>query len=148
MFGFTCNLRAIYMRVDYEKPLDTAKSIFESGKTVNIYGGGFYPKYLGNSDNPWHRKIVAKASFYKGSEARGNILKKILTDGNDVMVGYRVEFIGWLTKNQEFQKIGNVHLAKESIISSNLAGWAVQKNSPWLEALNKHILTLDQAINN
>ena len=28
MFGATCNLRAIYMRVDYEKPLDTARSIY------------------------------------------------------------------------------------------------------------------------
>ena len=36
MFGFTCNLRAIYMRVDHEKPLDTAKSIFESGKILDI----------------------------------------------------------------------------------------------------------------
>merc|ERR1711994_394730 len=66
MFGMTCNLRAIFMRVDYEKPLDTAKSIFESGKSVNIHSGGFYRNYLEKSDNPWHGRLAALAIFYTG----------------------------------------------------------------------------------
>ena len=56
MFGIVCNLRAIYMRIDYEQPLDTAESIFRSGKTVHISSGGWYAEYLEKSDNQWHKR--------------------------------------------------------------------------------------------
>ena len=110
-------------------------------------GGTFYRNYLENSKNPWNRKLVSNANFYTGSsKAQGNIFKKILTDGNDVIVITRLASIGWLTKNKNLQKLGNVHFARKSLISFDPNAWAVQKNSPWLDALNKHILTLDQAI--
>ena len=114
---------------------------------VNILSGVFYQSYLEKSDNLWQRKLVAKASFYTGKK-EGNIFKKILTDGNDVIITSRVSYFGWLTKNQEFQNTGNVKFAKEAVIPFDIEGWAVQKNSPWLEALNKQILTLDRAKNN
>ena len=46
MFGFTCNLRAILLKAKLLPPLDTAESIFESGKIVNIWGTSWYPDFL------------------------------------------------------------------------------------------------------
>ena len=63
MFGFSCNLRAIYMRVDYRKPLDTAEAVALSGKTVHMNGGGWYRDFMRTSDNPWYRQLASTARY-------------------------------------------------------------------------------------
>ena len=70
---------------------------------------------------------------------------KGLTDGNDVTIVNDLELRDWLKKNPEFQNL-KYHFAKEVLANYDMMVWGVQRNSPWLEALNKHILTLDQAI--
>ena len=55
MFGFSCNLRAIYMRVDYETPLDTAEQIYMSDKTY--YETDYNIDRLKAHNNPWMGKF-------------------------------------------------------------------------------------------
>ena len=66
----------------------------------------------------------------------------------------KTSFLKWMThefkSNKTFAKeymSGNgVHLAKERVTGIVFAGWAVQKDSHWTEALNKYILQLDQVL--
>ena len=70
------------------------------------------------------------------------MFEKIVSDGVDVIATSRLSFLDWSTRNKN---LGNVHFAREAIMTYSPAGWAVQKGSAWLEALNRHILLLDQA---
>ena len=156
MFGFTCNLRAIYMNVDYEKPLDTAEAIYKSGRTVTINSATFWLDFLQTSGNPWHRLIANTSERYGSKQEEATILRRIaLGDGDEVAItpiSGRAD--AWMThevkSNKTFAKqylSGNgVHLAKERVSAIVFGGWAVQKDSPWREALNKYILLLEQVL--
>ena len=60
-----------------------------------------------------------------------------------IVTGYR-KYTAWLTAKPELLKVARVHFCKEPIMSLHFGGWAVQKMSPFLEPINKHILLLDQ----
>ena len=101
------------------------------------------------SNNPWHRKLVKTARILPSNKndqsAKFDLFKKILTDGNDVTIVNDMKLREWLKMNPEFQDL-KYHFGKEVLANSDILVWGVQRNSPWLEALNQHILTLDQAI--
>ena len=143
MAGFSCNLRAIYMSVEYEKPLDTAEAVFRSGKTVHMNGGGWYRDHLRTSDNRWYRQLATTATFYTSGEEADEVFEKIVTEGDAVVATSRLSFLDWSARSKN---VANVHFAREAIMNYSPNGWAVQKGSPWLEALNRHILSLDQAL--
>ena len=103
----------------------------------------WYRQYLEKSDNPWHRKLVAKANFY--TKADEDIYRRILEDGNAVIVCHMTHFYVWMKNNRDYQNLAKVHFAREVIDASDSIGLAVKKNSPWLDALNTHLLTLNQA---
>merc|ERR1712077_145168 len=87
LFGFTCNLRAIYMRVDHEEPLDTAESIYKSGRTVTINSATFWLDFLKTSGNPWHRLIADTSKQYDSKEEEAAIKRRIAVgDGDEVAI--------------------------------------------------------------
>ena len=102
MFGFTCNLRAIYMKVDYQQPLDTAEDIFKAGKTLSVIASPFWKNLLMASENVWHRKLNTTAKLYGPAEFNDN-MEAVIFDGRYVnAIGPRM-FKGWLLgKSKEF----------------------------------------------
>ena len=92
-----------------------------------------------------HRNLVNRAKFYKGAATVNKVFKDILTGGTDVLINPKIIFDDWLKRNKEFQHLANnLHASREGLTSSDLNAWAVQKNSVWKEAINRHILLLDQ----
>ena len=130
MFGFTCNLRAIYMKENYEEPLDTAEQIYKSNKTFYDVQWGI--DWLKTLDNPWYTKLANRAVMVSMEEWY-QLAEKLDTDDNIVMM---VSGDGKPPLTQ--------HISKELIISLKMAGWRVQKMSPWQQSLSTHILQLDQ----
>ena len=136
------------MKVELEKPLDNPESVFKSGVQVNINGGSWINGFLKSHENEWQRKLQSAAVFYNSKKESDVILKRIVTQGTDVFVGTKFGMSDWMAEHRELSRGQSVHFAKEGVKMYNPAGWAVQKASPWLEALNKHILILEQAIRN
>ena len=55
-FGFGCNLRAIYMTVNYEKPLDTSEEIYKSDEIIHLSKHSLH--HLNSSNNEWDQKLA------------------------------------------------------------------------------------------
>ena len=132
MFGFTCNLRAIYMRVDYETPLDTAEQIYKSGKICYDIDWGI--DWLKTLNNPWIRKIANKAVSVSNDEYF-KLLNEVDKHDNMVMVA-----------SGSGKPPSTEHYSKELISSFDMGGWRVGGGgeSPWHKSVNIHILQLGQ----
>ena len=73
--------------------------------------------------------------------------KRLILDGDLVNVGHWNRLNGWLkTQSKELRMRAKVHFSKETIKELNMAGWVVQKDSPWSDAFNNYILRMDQAL--
>ena len=92
MFGFICNLRAIFMKEEYEAPLDTAEDIVKSGKTVYMATNTWYKDFLQTSTNEWNRRIAREAKLFIGSDKEKAIYRRLLTEGNTVVVSGPVRY--------------------------------------------------------
>ena len=56
-FSFTCNIRALLMKSELTKPIDTTEELYKEGLTANLIASSWYPPYLRTSSNEWHRKV-------------------------------------------------------------------------------------------
>ena len=138
MFGFTCNLRAIYMQENYEEPLDTAEQIYKSNKTFYSFDSRI--DWLKTLDNPWYTKLANRAVMVAPEEL-SELSYKIPRDDNLAMIGSDSWMAGLSPSTQR-----RIHVSKELITSLNMKGWRVQKMSPWQQSLYTHILQLDQVL--
>ena len=77
------------MRVEYEKPLDTAEQIFMSGRTV--YLKKFYKNYLKDSVNSWHNRLAKKAEEYRNGNL-AKVLKEIAKTGVGVTPAWYIDY--------------------------------------------------------
>ena len=128
----------------YEKPLDTAEQIFRSGKPV--YLKAYYKNYLKDSDNEWQHKLASKAEIVPNGD-QAKVLKGIAKTGNGVTEAWFIDYVYVVATSspQENRDISNVHFSKDPLKSSvGAAAWTVQKLSSWKQAIDRHILLLDQ----
>ena len=112
--------------------------------------------YLKNSNNPWHQLIANTSKQYNSQEVEVAKKRRIAVgDGSDdvtVISAVHGKSDSWLTNQiqsnntfrKQYMRSSGVHLSEEGITDTIFAAWAVQKDSPWREALNKYILLLDQ----
>ena len=136
------------MRVDLEKPLDTAEDIFKSGKSVSLMRGTYYYGFLAASENDWQRRISTAIVGYYAANDQKDTYKKVAVEGSQAVLVSPIEYIDFLRKNPELKSIAKVHFSKETLKGNDPAVWAIQKLSPWRESLNRHILLLDQVLIN
>ena len=139
-FGFGCNLRAIYMRVFYDKPLETAEEIYKSDNLVYLLKHKLH--YLNSSNNVWDRRLANSDKIrIMTHETESEILKGIARDGVGVALTCFRDYIFMMMNAPDAKSLTNVHF---SPVITDYGGWTVEKTSPWREAINRHILLLDQ----
>ena len=145
MFGFTCNLRSIYMQENYETPLDTAEQIYKSNKTFYYMcdisqavcdGVNWLPERVQESFNKtWFTKLAIEGEKVS-TEEWYKLQEKMYRDDNIVLV----------ETSMGKTPVDGLHRSKE-LINSIMGGWELKRMSPWQESLDAHILQLDQVFN-
>ena len=144
MMGFTCNLRAILMKTSYEPPIDTSEQLVNSGKNPFVYGSSWAYDYFKNSENKWHNLVAAKLGFFRGLAEDKALDKKIAREGEDVKLLPFLTVASRYMRDPAYKNLPPLHFSSE-IAQPYYFGWAVKKKfSIWREALNRHILLLDQ----
>ena len=149
MFGFTCNLRAIYMKENFETPLKTAEQIYKSDKTYyDVLGKE--PLYV--LDNIWYQKKARSVE----EEDWHELYEKLNTDENIVLPVCDGCYGCCNELRNETVNIDNIVLIAPvrnkpptthyiELSSFIMEGWmTLEKMSPWKRWLDTHILQLDQ----
>ena len=72
------------------------------------------------------------------------ILKGIAMDGVGVALTCFRDYVFMMKSSPEAKRMTNVHFSRESGRQSDYGGWTLPKISPWKDAINRHILILDQ----
>ena len=142
--GFNSNLRAIFIKQNPSRQVESAEDLYSSGKTIYIYGPYWYQNYLRTSKNLWHRLIDSKAVYFNTSYVvYENIIQELISTDKAAMLITKREIEGFFYDRS--MKPKPLHFARE-IINPTYAIWIIRKNSPWQEHLNTHLLLLAQVV--
>ena len=126
--------------MEYGKGLDSAEDIVKSGIDVYLDEGSFHANYLKTSANEWERKIGNAAKYFNGWDEQKELMVRLAKDGDVVMWGGNFE---WLrNSDKKYADLPKVHKSKES--KKGWVAWAIQKMSPWQEALDLHQLHMKE----
>ena len=129
------------MQVELGKPIDSTEELIKSGTEVYLSGGTFFAKVLLDSPNIWQQEAAKSAIFYDSVQEKFTVIQKIL-NGEKITLLHDTYSWAYKVKN-DFNDAPHLHLVNEPIRPYYCA-WAIQKASIWTDAINHHILVLDQ----
>ena len=142
--GFNSNLRAMFIKHNPSQQVESAEDLYNSGKTIYIYGPYWYRNYLRTSKNLWHRLVDSKAVYYNSSyTVYTKVIHELVSTDNAAMLITKRKIDGFFYDRGE--KAKPLHFSKE-IIHPTYAIWIIRKNSPWQEHINTHLLLLAQVV--
>ena len=119
--------------MEYGKPLDSSEDLVKSGIDLYIMEGSFVANFLKSSPNEWTRKIGNAAKYVKNHEEQKELMKRLAIHGDVILVA--VDYNYYRNTDKEFADLPPVHESKE-IVYNGWVSWAIQKMSPWQEALD------------
>ena len=135
VFGFTCNLRAMLLKPDRDRPIDTTEDLFLQGISPIVVKTQT-KQSLETSPNEWQRKAAQNALLVGDPRNVTIFIEKLVqTDGTHAMIAPPIGVV-WRLKDQE-KKIP-LHFSEENLYSYYL-GWVMAKKSPLKNIINNHL---------
>ena len=133
------------MKKQYEKPIDSTEGMVKSGKTLFLRANTFVVPLLSASDDKWEQQAVKSHVSYTFPEQH-NITFRVYNDSNTAVMLPIHRMLN--DKKNDPRHAGTPRLRPcKQLIYFNFVAWIVQRNSKWLEHLNKHILLIHQVCN-
>ena len=134
--------RSTLLKKQYEKPIDTTEDLVRSGKKVFIRAGTSVPSLLAASDDKW-LQLVSKSHIPYSKEESYNISLRLYKDPDIASLSVYVYVLDKQKRDPRYKGLQGLRPTKE-VVLFKFVTWSVQRNSKWLDHLNKHILLLHQ----
>ena len=123
--------------------MDSSEEVAKSGIDVYFEEGAFHANYFKMSPNEWKQKIGNAGKYYKGDKEQKELMKRMAIHGDVILWGSSfVTFKALRKSEKEFTELPPVHYSKE--IKKIIVSLAIQKMSPWEEALDLHQLQMKE----
>ena len=145
-YAFQSNLRAMYIKKEPPKQIDTALDVLEQNKQLHIQDSGLQEYFIYENDNELLRRLAQTAKLYP-YENLVDIINSLMSTGSDDVV---------MASNREAEniffsfglKLPRVYYSKEEVFPPFYRVWMLERLSPWRESIDMHLYLLRQVRGN